>query len=330
MKLSIFITAAAALALASCQKKESRLDVALPDATDGQTVELLNYADSASLGTASFAGGSAAIILPEGSEGALALVRVDGRTKGYYLVEGGQALFNGETEAATGTPGNDSFSALLLRLDSLEEAEMPAERKALVEESYNANKDNGLGLYLAQEWSRSATTAEIDSLLAVAPEGVKTSPRVKRYRDMAVLQEATAPGQPFTDFSAVQPDGETLSLSSFVEPGKYTLVDFWASWCPWCIKGLPAIKEIYDTYKDKGLIVVGVAVRDDAEATRGAVDKYGITWPVLYNAERKPYDIYGMTGIPHLMLIGPDGKILSRGEGARKIRERLEQAFSAQ
>lgn len=330
MKRSIILPAAAMLALASCQNKEARIDVALQDVNDGQTLELLNYADSTSLGTAAFSGGSAAIILPEGSEGALALVQVDGRTKGYYFVESGQALFGDGAEAATGTPRNDAFNALLTRLDSLEEAELSAERKALVEESYNNNKDNGLGLYLATEWSRSATTGEIDSLLAVAPEVVKNSPRVKRYRDMAVLQEATAPGQPFTDFSAVQPDGETLSLSSFVEPGKYTLVDFWASWCPWCIKGLPALKEIYNDYKDKELILVGVAVRDDAEATKGAVEKHGITWPVLYNAERKPYEIYGMTGIPHLMLIGPDGKILARGEGAKKIRERLNQAFSAQ
>lgn len=190
------------------------------------------------------------------------------------------------------------------------------------------NLNNGFGYYLLSQNAADMTSAQLDSILAKAPRFANAN-LIQNAKDIIQKYEATSAGCKYTDFTITNESGD-VSLSQYVKPGQYTLVDFWASWCPWCIKGLPALKEIYNDYKDKGLILVGVAVRDEAEATKGAVEKYEITWPVIYNAERKPYEIYGMTGIPHLMLIGPNGKIVSRGEGAKKIRERLEQAFSAQ
>jgi len=66
-----------------------------------------------------------------------------------------------------------------------------------------------------------------------------------------------------------------------------------------------------------------VAVRDLPEDTRAMVEKQEIVWPVLYNTERVPYDIYGFSGIPHHILVAPDGTIVSRGESAAQLRDRL-------
>ena len=84
------------------------------------------------------------------------------------------------------------------------------------------------------------------------------------------------------------------------------------------------MKTLYAEMKDKGVEIVGVAVRDTPEDTRDAVKKYGLEWPVVYNTGRTPYDIYGFSGIPHHILIGPDGKIISRGESIEAIRKTLE------
>lgn len=84
-----------------------------------------------------------------------------------------------------------------------------------------------------------------------------------------------------------------MRLSSYVKPGKYTLVDFWASWCPYCIKELPDMKQLYADYADKGFEIVGVAVRDKTDDTAAMVAKHELTWPVIYNTQRVPYDIYG-------------------------------------
>lgn len=66
-----------------------------------------------------------------------------------------------------------------------------------------------------------------------------------------------------------------------------------------------------------------MAVRDVPDDSKAAVKKHNITWPVVYNTQRRPYDIYGFSGIPHHMLIGPDGKIISRGETLSQIEQRL-------
>ena len=90
------------------------------------------------------------------------------------------------------------------------------------------------------------------------------------------------------------------------------------------------MKEMYDKFADKGFKILGVAVRDKAEDTKASVDKYELKWDIMYNAERIPYNIYGFTGIPHLMLIGPDGKIISRGESPSQISAYLEQVYGSE
>ena len=54
-----------------------------------------------------------------------------------------------------------------------------------------------------------------------------------------------------------------------------------------------------------------------------------MTWPVVFNTERRAYDIYGFSGIPHHILLGPDGTIISRGESLRQIDARLKKALSS-
>ncbi len=159
---------------------------------------------------------------------------------------------------------------------------------------------------------------------------MKESPKAKYYRKFAALRAATAPGQPIVDFEGEKADGTPTNFTSFVKPGAYTLVDFWASWCPYCIKELPEITALYDRWKDNGLEIVGVAVRDTPDDSKAAVKKHNITWPVIYNTQRKPYDIYGFSGIPHHILVGPDGKIVSRDESISQIEARLKEAAAKQ
>ena len=56
------------------------------------------------------------------------------------------------------------------------------------------------------------------------------------------------------------PEGETVSLSDFVSKNKYTLIDFWASWCAPCRKELPNVKRCYEKYKNKGFEILGVSL----------------------------------------------------------------------
>ena len=131
------------------------------------------------------------------------------------------------------------------------------------------------------------------------------------------LAAGTEEGAMFTDFEATQPDGSVLKLSDFVGKCKYILVDFWASWCGPCKREIPNIKAAWEKYKGDKFDVLSVAVWDKPEDSAKAAAEHGVVWNQIVNAGQVPTDIYGIEGIPHLILFGPDGVIVKRGEALR-------------
>lgn len=187
------------------------------------------------------------------------------------------------------------------------------------------NKDNILALFAVQNIAMDMKDAQLDSLLSTLSERLQQNEFVVKLRESIKVRENTAEGKMFTDFTVSGSDGRSVSLSDYVGKGKYVLVDFWASWCNPCKEEIPNIKAVYDKYRSKGLDVLSVAVWDNPEATRDTAKVYGVRWNQIVNAQSIPTEIYGIEGIPHIILFGPDGTILRRdlrGEG-------IEEAVSA-
>lgn len=146
----------------------------------------------------------------------------------------------------------------------------------------------------------------------------------KRQAIIAKAKETTVEGTMFVDFSA-EYKGRKQSLSDFVGKGQYVLVDFWASWCMPCRMEIPRIIDIYNEYKDSGLIVLGVASWDKPKDTIKAIKELGIPYPQIINAQYEGTNVYGLNGVPHLILFGPDGTILRRGMRGEEINNVVQQ-----
>ena len=102
--------------------------------------------------------------------------------------------------------------------------------------------------------------------------------------------------------------GNVLELKSL--RGKYVLLDFWGSWCTWCIKGFPKLKEYYSKYKDR-LEIVGIACNDTAEKWAAAVKKHKVPWLHVRSEDGIAEQKFRVQGYPYKVLISPEGTVLN-------------------
>ena len=120
------------------------------------------------------------------------------------------------------------------------------------------------------------------------------------------LQGCDAP-----DFTLMDINGNPLSLSSL--RGKWVVIDFWGSWCGWCIKGMPMMKEYYAKYQGE-LEILGVDCNDTVEKWKGAVAQHELPWLHVYcdmedeNSDN-PVDLYNVRGFPTKVVVNPEGVV---------------------
>lgn len=133
------------------------------------------------------------------------------------------------------------------------------------------------------------------------------------YSSAAIQAQESAPKVSAPDFTLPNLKGEMVSLSDF--RGKWVVIDFWGSWCGWCVKGIPALKEAYEKYGDR-IVIIGVDCNEPEAAWRVAVEKYQLPWVNLYNGlDQKLYEEYYIEGFPTKAIINPEGEIVDLTAG---------------
>ena len=193
----------------------------------------------------------------------------------------------------------------------------------------NENKDNILGAYVAAMTARQfyPTLKDIDELIAtVKYAGEMTA--IKALRESYLKAEATQAGKMFTDFEGLTVDGKASKLSDYVGKGKYVLVDFWASWCGPCKGEIPNLIELQNKFGGEKFTVLGVNVWDEEEKFKAALTEEGITYPQIYiprDNKDNATELYGIQGIPQIILFGPDGIIIKRDLRGQTMKDLVEE-----
>ena len=181
---------------------------------------------------------------------------------------------------------------------------------------------------------------DLAALIATFGEDVKSDKLVAGLAESMAAKRATAVGRKFKNFtvdhvSGVDKEGNPVyvkkSLSDYVGKGKVMIVYFWSPWCPPCKDEIPNIKAVWEKYHGDDFDVLSVAVWEESRKMdwRNTVDTaafYGVKWHQLNNGHREPASLYGIDGIPHMILFGKDGIILKRGDDLRG--EKLEKAVA--
>lgn len=152
-----------------------------------------------------------------------------------------------------------------------------------------------------------------DKCILESPETNAYISNIRRNLNLKQNFKATGEGEMFID-AEVEYEGQVQRLSDYIGRGKYVLVDFWASWCRPCRHDIPEVIRLYETYKDRGLVVLGVSVNDKAENTLKAIKELKITYQQILNSGQSISGSYGIDTIPHVILFAPDGTIMKRSD----------------
>ena len=270
----------------------------------------------------------------------------------FFLENGNITVAMGENASVTGTPNNDIYQAYKTEAAALNK-EMRAlyeqtkaegvteEQKAEIEKQYeeldakltdltfktiDANITNPVGIHLWPGNSYSMELEQLQALAAKVPAEYQSNERIAKLLSRIEILAKTAVGQKFTDFTLPDPEGNPMKLSDIIAKNKYTLIDFWASWCGPCRREMPNVVAAYKEYNKKGFGIVGVSLDSDAEAWKKAIKDMDMTWDHMSDVKGWQCEgaaLYGVNSIPATVLVAQDGTIIARNLRGEAIKEKL-------
>ena len=184
------------------------------------------------------------------------------------------------------------------------------------------NRNNALAVEALKNVYYELDPDELEDVIASLGEENQGDEFVQQIKKSISAKKTTAEGCMFVDFEI---DG--VKFSDYVGKGKYVLVDFWASWCGPCKAEIPNIADVYHKYAGEDFDVLSVAVWDKPEDTVAAASAHGVVWNQIINAQKVPTELYGIDGIPMIMLFAPDGTILKRDLRGEAIEDAVKEAL---
>lgn len=219
-----------------------------------------------------------------------------------------------------GTP--EEIEAAQKELDSLSDEMHKAEKQFMIDHLPSGVSD----MILADIYNRAETEAEKTELLELFKQKCPDTPNYKMIVADIEAQQRSAVDAKYTDFTMEDPEGEKLSVSQFVKNNKYTLIEFWASWCGPCRAEMPNVVKAYEKFHDRGLEIIGVSLDSDKKAWLAGLKSLGMTWPQMSDLkgwECEAASLYGIKAIPANVLIDQNGVIVAKDLREEELQTKL-------
>lgn len=123
------------------------------------------------------------------------------------------------------------------------------------------------------------------------------------------------------DFRLSGLDGN-ITLSDY--RGQYVLINFWATWCPPCIREMPTLHAYQQAHESDGFTLLAVNVGEDEATARAFIESNNFRFPVALDVNSSVFARYGGDSLPTSFLIGPDGKLVKAWEPGALTRAMLD------
>ncbi|MBE8714055.1 TlpA family protein disulfide reductase [Sphingobacterium hungaricum] len=165
---------------------------------------------------------------------------------------------------------------------------------------------------------------ELNSLFKGLDKSVRKSDEGKVFERYIKTLERTSVGKKAPGITQFDLKGEPYSLSDL--QGKYVLIDFWASWCPDCIRAIPDLLVTYNEFKDKNFDILGVSFDREFAPWEKAVKNYKLDWKHISDLQswgNAAGQVYGVKSIPQNILVDPKGIIVARNVHGEELRAKL-------
>lgn len=217
--------------------------------------------------------------------------------------------------------GNKKLEDSLLQMYVSSQAEQKRIQDSLMD---NFTDSYAVALLVREISSKSEPFDKFEQRYNALSQRVKKSSIGLELKKMVAEIGKAAVGKIAPDFKAATPEGESLSLSSL--KGKYVLIDFWASWCAPCLAEVPNVKAVYDEYHPKGLEILSVSLDEDKAKWMAAITKHNLNWKHISTLKGWDCGIaktYNVSGVPAMILLDKDGRIVTKDLRGEKLREEI-------
>ncbi|PKP13012.1 MAG: hypothetical protein CVU08_07545 [Bacteroidetes bacterium HGW-Bacteroidetes-3] len=177
-------------------------------------------------------------------------------------------------------------------------------------------------------WTGGENLPFLQELVGKFEEKYQTSKITEKLKSRLKLLEKTSVGGTISNIEMPNSFNEMISLNNIQK--KYTLIDFWASWCPPCRTESKLLNSLYAAYNDNGFEIYGISLDSNREKWLNAIEKDNRIWTEVSTVEGFKTTVsidYGITALPTNFLIDASGKIIAVNIHGKELKEKIDELF---